>query len=158
MFFSFYIHFAGERISVAGVLDHPYLTTGLLPEHHEKLHSSLTERDEESDISPVVYDPRSLHAMPPPRWPEVSEDGGSGESSRWARRQFSTLWAPMPHAYQVNGEDNVAPAFLAQHSISSKVTGNSRDDNDLMHSVLRMPLPVVEESDHELRSSFISRL
>lgn len=144
----------GERLSVAGVLDHPYITTGLLPEHHQSLHDG-PHQTTETEL-PVAYDPRSLHAMTPPRWPEVSEDGGSqGGDSRWARRQFSTLWAPMPHAYNVQGDDSVAPAFLSQHMKGG--SGHNRDENDLLHSVLRVPLPSVEETAAELRSSFISR-
>lgn len=136
----------------------------MLHEHHQRLYDThhtqveIVSSESRRQNMPVAYDPRSLHAITPPRWPEVSDEAGSvhGGDPRWARRQFSTLWAPMPHAYNLHGDDSVAPAFLAQHVVG-KGNSHSRDENDLSRSVLRLPLPIVEESDVELRCGFISR-
>lgn len=94
-----------KRISAFAALDHPYLLQGILP------HSLLAPTDE----TPCLYHPRSLHQTTPPQWPHGDGSGVNAQDSRWARRQFSTLWAPMPPQYDLQSSNATASA-------ASKVT------------------------------------
>lgn len=162
-------------MSIEAVLDHPYLTSGLLalPTSTSSSTTSATTTTSLTDHFggeplPVSYAPRSLHllrAQDLPRWPEpVAQADGSGGSNSggWARRQFSTLWAPMPKPYDLSGG---SVASTTNNDNNNHSNGNSTGkrgsgggDNGLMAiSVLRVPLPVVVESDVERASSFLSR-
>lgn len=132
-----------QRLSITAVLDHPYLTHGLLPEY-VSMFTSLG-----GNINEVpVYDPRSLHQRPAPTWPEVNASGAQRGDARWARRQFSTLWAPMPAAYEME-VDGGAGVIVAG--------GGGMELGDLPYSVLRSPLPVVTETEVEMTCSFVRR-
>lgn len=132
-----------QRLPITAVLDHSYLTCGLLPEY-ATIHSALTG----SGSQLPVYDPRSLHKRTAPIWPEVNASGPGGGDARWARRQFSTLWAPMPAAYEMQVDDGTGVIAAG---------GGGMEVGDLPYSVLRSPLPVVRETEVEMACSFVRR-
>lgn len=103
------------RPTASQLLNHPYLTHGL--------QSAGT-----GDECPPVYNPISLHASIPPSWPESNKEQTASDGL-WARRQFSSLWAPMPKDYQLQGAQ-----FQAK--------GATGDEQVL--TLLAMPLRVVE--------------
>lgn len=74
-----------------------------------------------SEPKPAVLQPRTLYQSKAPEWPVVvSGQGGAGQDDRWARRQFSSLWAPMPSKYDLSGE--------------SSFTNISKDSKVISHS------------------------
>lgn len=87
-----------SRSTIETAIEHPYLIYGY-PKH-----VTDTQRELLKEACPV-YNPRSLHLRSPPEWPDISKDRNAGDE-RWARRQFSTLWAPMPHAYQLDDSNS----------------------------------------------------
>jgi hypothetical protein len=136
------------RISVSTALDHPYLITGYLPDHKPDSSSSLP-----------IYATRNLYDthIRPPRWStDDSLLGGQAGDSRWARRQFSTLWAPMPPAYAVD-ESTSGPSLAANLLHAGHLKANDPIDLniELPFSVLRSALPIVIEQSTESLQPFI---
>jgi hypothetical protein len=87
-----------SRLSVQTILDHPFICQGYMPMFKDI-----------SDPKPTVLQPRILYQSKAPEWPVVvSGQGGAGQDDRWARRQFSSLWAPMPSKYDLSGESSSA--------------------------------------------------
>ncbi|RYG68075.1 hypothetical protein EON64_05960 [archaeon] len=84
------------RPSISSVLLHPYLVQGFLPEHSQ--HMQLAHNIPQ-------YDPASLYNISPPSWPTSSGNEGGGAEDIWKRRQFSSLWAPMPKDYNLHAND-----------------------------------------------------
>lgn len=130
------------RASAFAVLDHPYLVQGILTDS-----IILTPTEE----TPVVYHPRSLHQQTPPSWPQGDgQSSGDGTlDSRWARRQFSTLWAPMPPKYDLHQS-----ATPTSPGATGRPTRTSYQD-DLPYQLIRKPLPIVLETTEESGSHFV---
>ncbi len=137
-----------QRASVTAAMDHPYVTLGYLPKFSPLFDKLPVQR------MPPNYQPRTLYNIPSTDipWPDIVNDGNQdGSTEKWARRQFSTLWAPMPKSYDVesnNGEDfdnkAVQKSLLKTHY-----------SEDGLNMVLRGALPVVDECDTEVVAPFI---
>jgi serine/threonine protein kinase len=135
-----------ERLSVASAQDHSYLTLGYLHQFSE-VFAEIKNR-------PPTYHIRQLYSLPPSQiqWPDdmSSGEGVAGDES-WARRQFSTLWAPMPKSYDINGD---VSGFESLNVTTNLLKTHGRDDS--LNIILGEALPVVDETDRESTSPFIS--
>lgn len=87
-----------ERMSVLDAAAHAFLLTG--------------SPGQEAPLSPLrlhLGEPVPLPAGRATASSASSSGGGDGgEEHLWARRQFSVLWAPMPHAYNLEGDPGEA--------------------------------------------------
>lgn len=96
-----------KRLTVREALSHPYLVYGF-SSATSSLRYTGEEQGERGEAEEMIhFSPSSLHTetVLPIEWPAVlysSDSGKSAEDPQWARRQFSTLWAPLPSSYSVN--------------------------------------------------------
>lgn len=127
-------------MSISNAMDHPYLTTGIMPSAAPTQHTA----------HPPVYNPRSIHNTPPPKWPDFVNTVGTGQDDKWARRQFSTLWAPMPQDY------NLAADSSHSTNTAASMLLKTHNADDGLYKILRNALPaVIEDSEHESTMPFI---
>ncbi len=138
-----------QRASVTAAMDHPYVTVGYLPKF-SPLFDKLSVQ-----IKPPIYQPRTLYNIPSTDipWPDIANDGNQdGSTEKWARRQFSTLWAPMPKSYDV---DNNSGGKDVDNKAAQKLLLKTHCSEDGLNMVLRGSLPVVDECDTEVEAPFI---
>ena len=133
-------------MTVANALDHPYLSIGYLPHQSSQLKSH-------NFVVPAIYNPHAIHNTSPPTWPDVSHISGGGSDDKWARRQFSTLWAPMPKEYDIGGNDTIH-----NHNTAASLLLKTHNFDDGLYKMLRNPLPKVgEDSEEDCLYSFIKK-
>lgn len=78
-------------------MDHSYLTKGYSREYA----GVIKERFSDYEIKPL--NPAVLYQQTGPEWPKYDQDANQhGAGDKWARRQFSSLWAPMPVQYNLS--------------------------------------------------------
>jgi serine/threonine protein kinase len=95
-----------NRLSFAGILESSYLTKGYSLSYEQSVQEQFS-----SSASLPVLNPRNLYQQDPPAWPtydkEAAAGGGGSGDDKWARRQFSSLWAPMPAQYNLSGNSTM---------------------------------------------------
>jgi hypothetical protein len=92
-----------KRYTVSMVLDHPYLVKGYLSSHETNIQEIKGKESPAISSSLSTLNPRILYHLPPPVWPAYDAQNTSKTDDKWARRQFSSLWAPMPAQYNLTG-------------------------------------------------------
>eukprot|EP01040_Poterioochromonas_malhamensis_P004095 gene4095-4382_t len=127
-----------SRLSIGRLLDHPYITRGFTPRYESAITSLLSAESVQSNCP--LYQPTQLYAQKSPPWPLYDTEGKqSAANDKWARRQFSSLWAPMPPQYSLQGSNHGAV------SLSPGIKSSIQDDLLINLLLLRQPLPIVEE-------------
>lgn len=118
-----------NRMTVSEALSHPYILYG-----YATPTSSLNYPHNE-DNNMIEFEPRNLHkeSRIPVEWPQVlySDSSKSGEDPQWARRQFSTLWAPLPSSYSLNTKVNTASTSKMKFVSLSGISLISVEETDV---------------------------